>query len=628
MSGLLGAISKAVPYVSSGISAGDNKDHEPLLADGDPGYLGEDEGCQGRHRQPTDTPRSMRKSVSELGLRKRLRVQDAPAGSLQTAFCSSTSTIPSASLRPHWLRGRRSSSSSQVETIRRSRGLVSPEIVRHPATVTRLNKLNSSSASRSGQHLCESGTNSPDIQREGEETRTNFRWSLSVRPSSDPDLRKTSKIPNKPLKTCLKQKAKSANTTPPNGSMPAATNSFEGKKLRRMKTVDFEEATSIPVPSRLRISSKTMEFQRSRAERNSVKALLCPGTAGLARRSPASPAVTRTDVHVIAIAPALSKYGTLDPPPSELDNENDPATPTMQIVESSNGSYEVIWDDVPPEHGARTHRRSSSASQALEAISSTATRGLERVNTKLTEWSGTWNPSSDSFKPTIVVFPDDDGRPPYHESAIADDEDIVIFAPPNSERASATHSRHNSRPVSASMSRAASQDEFEAIAPLRDTSPGNSILPTERMLLVPDQDAWSAHLIAARRKLGAQSPERKLSNVDEADLKFRNHRDSVAVAHSRLVRAGGGRSELCAHSDSMLTTKKQMHVQNHVTSASRNKHRPESQSEPSPLHEDEAPRTLSLSVVAHAVEALKIGDPTSTLRPSGPLGLRSIRTEE
>ncbi|KAJ4382016.1 hypothetical protein N0V86_002342 [Didymella sp. IMI 355093] len=105
----------------------------------------------------------------------------------------------------------------------------------------------------------------------------------------------------------------------------------------------------------------------------------------------------------------------------------------MQIVESGNGSYEVVWDDVPPEHSVRTQRRSSSANQALGAASA-GTKGLERVNTKLTEWSGTWNTSSDSFKPTIVVFPDDDGRRPHFECAIVDDEDIEIFAPPNSER--------------------------------------------------------------------------------------------------------------------------------------------------------------------------------------------------
>ncbi|KAF3036158.1 hypothetical protein E8E12_002931 [Didymella heteroderae] len=139
--------------------------------------------------------------------------------------------------------------------------------------------------------------------------------------------------------------------------------------------------------------------------------------------------MTRTDVHVIAIAPSPSRFGGLDTKRQGNFEETDAATPTVQIVESGNGSYEVV----PPEHSARTRRRSSSASQALEAAS-TGTKGLERVNTKLTEWSGTWNTPFDFFKPTIVVFPDDDVRRPQFECAIVDDEDIDIFAPPNSER--------------------------------------------------------------------------------------------------------------------------------------------------------------------------------------------------
>jgi hypothetical protein len=266
--------------------------------------------------------------------------------------------------------------------------------------------------------------------------------------------------------------------------------------------------------------------------------------------------------------------------PEEIEDA-DPAIRTMQIGESNNGDHEVIWDDVPTEHSARTRRRSSSASQVLEAVGLTATRGLERVNTKLTEWSDTWKTSSDSFKPTIVVYPDDDDRRPQFKCTIMDGEDIEMFAPPNSERVSPIHSRHHSRPISAQMSRAAFQDGSSTAASAQETSLEEPIYNTDQPLVVPDPDAWSAHLVTARRKPGAFSPKRKLSNIEEADVKFRNLPGFVAVAHSRLTHSEV-RPELFAHRDSLLMAKQRMPARNHAAPALRHMHRPKSRSEPGP----------------------------------------------
>lgn len=88
------------------------------------------------------------------------------------------------------------------------------------------------------------------------------------------------------------------------------------------------------------------------------------------------------------------------------------------------------------------------------------------------------------------------------------------------------------------MSRAASRDGLSVTGISQDNIRVNPNVMKEHTLVVPDPDAWSTHLAAARQNLGSPSSERKLSNIDEADMKFRNHRDSFTMAHSRLICSG------------------------------------------------------------------------------------------
>lgn len=215
--------------------------------------------------------------------------------------------------------------------------------------------------------------------------------------------------------------------------------------------------------------------------------------------------------------------------------QDDPITPTMQIVESKNGCYQVIWDDVPVEDSPRMHqRRSSSASHSLKAVSSTATRGLERVNSKLTDWSGTWNSPSDSFKPTIVVFPDKDGRrrctPTQFEYTLHDDQDMAMCVPPNSQFTSAAPSRLPSRQTSAPISRATSREGLG----LKGAS---QAMEMERfMALNPEVSPPLQE--GENQKLGSVVLSRGFSDAEHADCTFRGHKDSVAIARGRLVRGG------------------------------------------------------------------------------------------
>lgn len=584
MARILNAISKVIPYVNME----DAEDKEPALPDSDQGYLTRD-GNKKAYQQPDSAQDSTRVTKSETGLCEQTGIEESTAKSVQAASSSGALSPRAASLGPSRPKGHRLSSGSQVEVNSHSVPQAGPYIMRRKAMPNKLSNVSSLTSSGSSLNGRESGADISGVRKEGENTEADHTWSSSMRSNSDPDLRATSEPKDKPdsnkaLRTCLKQRARSANTLP-YGSMLDKTSSFDVRKLRRRKTVEFEDAVSQPVPSSMIGPNKIRGFSRKEPVKVTRRTPPCPGTAGLNKRSPARPAVTRTDVHVIAITPTSSKLAFQDPSTSRSSREINPATPTMQIVESSNGSYEVIWDDMPTEHSSRINRRSSSASQALEAISSTATRDLERVNTKLAEWSGTRSTPPGYFKPMVVCFPDIDCHRPF-ESAIADDEGFEILAPPNSEKVSALHSRHPSRPISAPMSRVTSHDALRENESSQDTFLNDSDLRQEQTLVVPSPAAWSTHLIAARRKLGMHSPERKLSNIDEVDVRFRNHRDSVTIAHSRLVRSGGVRPELFEHGDSVSTAKKRLHARNHATSTSKQAQLSDSGTEPTPLQAD------------------------------------------
>ncbi|KAF2473136.1 uncharacterized protein BDR25DRAFT_129036, partial [Lindgomyces ingoldianus] len=414
--------------------------------------------------------------------------------------------------------------------------------------------------------------------------RPGFMW-FPVRTYSEPSssaqsIRQAKRSDHDlPLKPCMKQKSKSAAATPPNGGSTDSEDSHGRRKLRRVKTVDFEgvlskKLLSLP-PLKLWTGQGDLEagepFERSKTameESSSNRAISvkrvrsCPGPK--TKSTLADTAITRTDVHVVAIAPSWSSEEF----PATDDDGIDLATPTMQIVESKTGCYEVVWDDVQKEPAIEAGGRCSSAGQALQAAGSFATKGLERVNTKLAEWSWGKDSLTRSYKPRIVVFPDDDGRNPQFGCAVEDDEDLVIIAPPNSERQSAIPSRHPSQPPSARMSRSVSHDDTEPDPAVNATD----VSSDRQSLVVPDPEATNSRaglLIGASRGTRKPSSIRRFSNMEDSDLKFRGHRDSVTLARSRILNAGGVSPELFMHRDSISMAKKRMHAKNHASSSAR-----------------------------------------------------------
>jgi hypothetical protein len=428
-----------------------------------------------------------------------------------------------------------------------------------------------------------------------------------ARSKSDPTLRTTCGTPARqhtiaPLKTCMKKKARGTTTSPHAAEFrDVKDDDSETRSLRRVKTFDFVKTTASWLTVRAQAEackklapvitkvSRALSADSIKSTTGAYKTTPCPHTIGSVKSSLADPATTRTDVHVIAIAPSCNIDYTAN------QGSVDPATPTMQIVESSSGCYEVIWDDVPSEHSIRINRRSSSASHSLVAVSSTSTRGLQRVNSKLKDWSGTRNTPSEKFKPTIVVFPDDDGRPSHFESTAEDEEDAVVIAPPNSQRTGVAPSRLPSRPVSAPMTRAVSWEDLNTGKVLQQGPPVGWIVPT---LTAPNPNVQSMR--GTRRIPGF----RKLSNLEEEELKFRGHRDSVTLAHSRLVHSGGVSPELLAHRDSVSIGRKRMYERNHAISLVREVSIPNSSLSKSISDEDDSYLSLPLAR-DRAVQALK-----------------------
>ncbi|OAL00795.1 hypothetical protein IQ06DRAFT_336264 [Phaeosphaeriaceae sp. SRC1lsM3a] len=444
-----------------------------------------------------------------------------------------------------------------------------------------------------------------------------------------------------PLKPCLKTKANSATTSPPGLSRAATYQSSEGKTLRRSKTVEFEMASKSLLflqPAALPPSKMMDDSHDCASERTDRTHLHNNGTSqispyhnmlGTAKSQLAGPATTHTDVHVIAITP--SKSADDEPRKAGQKTKADPATPTMQVVESKSGYYEVIWDDIPTEHSVSTTRRRSSATASLSAASSTAARGLQRVNSKLTDWSSSWNAPSATFNPTIVVFPDDDGKTISLGNTINDD-DSDVPVPPNSQRTSASHSRISSRPASVPLTRASSREQLPTDNSVQTGSietKQNWVAPLENALSVPQSDMRSTYMLNSNRKCRQGPTYRKLSNIEEADLRFRGHRDSVTLAHARLMRSGGLSPELFAHRDSISMAKKRMHARNYAVSDANNISMPKRRDTPRlpvmSLDDSILPLTAAGE---YAVPGLDSQKPRSILGTQKAESLRHVRISE
>ncbi|KAH7070171.1 hypothetical protein FB567DRAFT_405383, partial [Paraphoma chrysanthemicola] len=415
--------------------------------------------------------------------------------------------------------------------------------------------------------------------------------------------------PRVPLKTCLKEQAHSTTTTPPGEGNQVIETSLVNRKLRRVKTVDFEDFAkpssvlrTFATPNAAKKVRWPITSTGLRVPPSNVTTS-CPGPVHTGKSGLADPATTRTDVHVIAIAPSR----TVDS--KEAEDNVDPATPTMQIVESSNGCYEVVWDNVPDEHRIRMYRRSSSAFHSLQPINTPSMGALQRVNTKLIGSSGTWNAPSNVFKPTIVVFPDDDGRKQCGNYAVDDDDEWHVPAPPNSQHTSAGPSRPPSRPASAPASQAVSKEEMELKSALQNIRPGSEeCTSTMEADTIPDTKVHLTRFFAPDRRIRHIAAAHRQIIPEHADIKFRGHRDSIALARSRLVHSSDFSEVVLAHRDSLSMAKKRMRTRNHAISTESNNpkmDRTVQSDAPFSFLDVDASRTVPMEKTVQAMQTLK-----------------------
>jgi hypothetical protein len=447
----------------------------------------------------------------------------------------------------------------------------------------------------------------------------------------------------KPLKSSLKRQSKSAAATPPSGSTTDASIPTKGHRLRRVKTVDFEEtearkARSLPpfqpwsigpspIPSNGDIHTDKVKkiFSKQQKEAKATKprrAFPVSKTKGRV----ADCAVTRTDVHVVALAPNQA--------PDATNKAGTDATPTMQFVESSTGRIEVVWDDVPVEDETRYSRRASSASQALNQVQSTRGRGLEHVNSKLTDWALGREGQEEHFRPQIVVFPDEDSLASRRPSTVAHNSRAPVGAPPNSQMTSANPSRIPSQTASKHPSRHGSNDEDKHDVAVEESKSSDSEISgandNVRMLVVPDPDASLASHPNTSRKPRSYPATHRASDVDEfSDLNhFHGHRDSVTLARSRIHNSGGISPDLFMHRDSVSMAKKRMHARNHAISDALQISKPKTAQEDSGSWTDEGSLPSPNTLKEHAVSALRGSMSTSILRGGQEHGERHIRIVE
>jgi hypothetical protein len=175
------------------------------------------------------------------------------------------------------------------------------------------------------------------------------------------------------------------------------------------------------------------------------------------------------------------------------------------------------------------------------------------------------------FIPQIVVFPDDEDRSSNVEFVDDDDDDHhhhrrhLIVAPSDSKKPSTNSSTQPSQPPSSCASENSSSNEENSDAEPDNTHQAKKEKLLRNTLLEPNTEGGCALMgtgIGSDQDTRRSVASRRLSNMEDDEVKFRGHRDSVALARSRIFAGGSVLPELFMHQGSVSVTKKQMHVRN------------------------------------------------------------------
>ncbi|CAI6340174.1 unnamed protein product [Periconia digitata] len=361
-----------------------------------------------------------------------------------------------------------------------------------------------------------------------------------------------------PLRSSLKNKSRTTSTTPTEElSLDAAIAS-----LRRVKTVNFEDTMAMKTVSLLPLNSKLVESdgdldhaeegRASDSAKNDDRSPLKPDQ-GLSYTFPRTKStiadieITKTNVHCHINVEI----------PTDLDTDYFAVVP---------------GEDLPTGSKARGDLRSSSASQVLERYGSPTLHSLEKASARLANSSFRNSSQDHQFELKNVVLPYEDVDSDFQAVRRIGSGDGATRAPPNSKIASAKPSRLPSQSTGEHFQRTRSYDETNAIRSPGDRNTfSEQTFPLEVVLTHPAGDPEPIFRMNDEYNNTIEEDPlfRTLSNIDEPDIKFRGHRDSVTLERNSVLRSRRVTPELLAYGDSIADVRKRMHVRNHAASESR-----------------------------------------------------------
>jgi len=290
--------------------------------------------------------------------------------------------------------------------------------------------------------------------------------------------------------------------------------SFKGFDSSNIQGDPLDESHEIPIPLSIRLRRASEQYQAQSSQRKRSLSLLYSGSvakpsaaltspAVFHKSSIASAAVTHTNVNpFVSDTPAVTK---------ELKQGQMKLNATLQIVQSRDSIYEVIWEDRPVQ-----------GSDVGEPVKPTPTKP-EPVNNELATW--TWG-----------------HRPQTPSSLFSMPSHGKVINPPRSA------SKSIACTVQANNSSEAIDSAEQAVANQKLSSPDRRLsldVPPEAEETIEPLHRRRAsvsdgHLTPQQRRLLLGN--RKLSNLSPEEEHFSTHRDSLLLAHRRIFRDEVGTS--------------------------------------------------------------------------------------
>jgi len=284
-----------------------------------------------------------------------------------------------------------------------------------------------------------------------------------------------------PLKPCMKKTSKGATN-------PGATTSPHVLPLRRVKTVEFLPHHKVKPPSCMPLHVLTGDKQVSRGSRPSChRSHSHPGSK--IKSSAAGPVTTCTHVHVVTVS---QSHG--------------------------NDAMLAVDEDVIPHQVVLRPFCLDSFTESVAYGTGPLIVGLQRVNSKLNEWS--WNEEAPDCSPLYQHIPQYFSMYPEEFSDIGDGTEGIMMAPPNTETTSV------------------------------ETSAGTSGLPSRPASMLPRKTAAIQGTRNAHIVCGLSDSEKV-----ESQGRFRWHRDSVTLIRERICNVGGASPELLTNDGFIRTAK-------------------------------------------------------------------------